>query len=159
MFTAQKGGDIFWVDSWGLLGNNNSRNGLAAAFTDAWKAPLDVNPATGELIYNPNSGNTTGVSHPAPVIDGGARAIVSDRQIYDGSFIRLKNLNLGYTFKFKNNHSLRVYGAGQNLLTWTKYPGYDPETATFTKDPQRRGIDFGGYPGVQTYSIGLNFNY
>lgn len=159
MFTAQKGGDIFWVDSWSLLGNNNSRNGLLSAFTDAWKAPIEVNPSTGELIYNPSVGNTSGAGNPAPVIDGGPRAIVSDRQVYDGSFVRLKNLNLGYTFRFKKNHSLRVYAAGQNLLTWTKYPGFDPEADTFNKDPQRRGVDFGGYPGVQTYSLGLNFNY
>jgi TonB-linked SusC/RagA family outer membrane protein len=159
LITGQKGGDLFWVDSWSLLGNNNSRNGLLSAFNDSWKAPLDVNRATSELSYNPTSGVTTGINNPAPVIDGGMRAIVSDRQIYDGSFVRLKNLNIGYTLNFKNTSSLRLYAAGQNLLTWTKYPGYDPEATSYNQDPQRRGVDFGGYPGVQTYTFGLQFNY
>lgn len=159
LFTGQKGGDLFWVDSWSLLGNNNSRNGLLSAFTDSWKAPLDVDVATGQLVYNPSSGNMVGVSNPAPLVDAGPRAIVSDRQIYDGSFLRLKNFNIGYTINFKGSSSLRVYGSGQNLLTWTDYPGYDPEATSFNKDPQRRGVDFGGYPGVRTYSLGLQYNY
>ena len=158
MFTAQKGGDIFWVDSWSLANNSNTRNGLYPAFVDSWKAPLEIGSA-GEVIYNPSVGNMTGVGNPAPLIESGPRAIVSDRQLYDGSFIRLKNLNVGYTFNFKNNHSLRLYGAGQNLLTWTKYPGFDPEAVTFGKDAQRRGVDFGGYPGIRVVTIGLNFNY
>ena len=160
LITGQKGGDLFWVDSWQLLSNTGSRNGLISAFTDSWRAPLDINRATGELTYNPATGNTTNVNNPAALVDGaGPRAIVSDRQVYDGSFARLKNLNIGYTLNFKNTSNLRLYAAGQNLLTWTKYPGYDPEATSFSKDPQRRGVDFGGYPGVQTYTFGLQFNY
>lgn len=158
LITAQQGGDIFWVDSWNLFGNNNSRNGLVAAVADSWTAPLEVGPS-GQVTYNPSAGNTSGVSHPAPLVDAGPRALVSDRQIFDGSFIRLKNVNLGYTFSFKNSTMLRVYAAGQNLLTFTKYPGYDPEAITFGNNPQLRGIDFGGFPGIRTFTLGLNFNY
>lgn len=158
LITAQKGGDIFWVDSWAIEGNQNSRNGLTSAFRDSWTAPLGVNE-DGNVFFDPSLGNTSGVGNPAPLIDPGRRAIPSDRNIYDGSFIRLKNLNIGYTFSFKNNKNLRVYATGQNLLTLTNYPGYDPEVTTFNKDPQRRGVDFGGYPGITTYSLGLNFNY
>lgn len=159
LLTGQQGGDIFWVDSWALLGNQNSRNGLLSAFQDSWKAPLDVDLATNTVTYNPASGVTTGVNYPAPLTDPGPRAIVSDRQVYDGSFVRLKNINLGYTLNLKNNKSIRFYAAGQNLLTWTNYPGYDPEVTTYNRDPQRRGVDFGGYPGVRTYTFGLKFNY
>lgn len=158
LVTAQKGGDIFWVDAWAIKGNQNSRNGLTSAFRDSWTAPLGVDD-NGSVFFDPNLGNTSGVGNPAPLIDPGRRAIPSDRNIYDGSFIRLKNLNFGYTFSFKDKRSLRVYATGQNLLTWTNYPGYDPEITTFNKDPQRRGVDFGGYPGIRTFSIGLNFNY
>ena len=105
-------------------------------------------------------GNTSGVGNPAAMVESnGPRVIASDRNVYDGSFIRLKNINLGYTFSFKKNMSLRIYATAQNLITITDYPGFDPEVSTFNKDPQRRGIDFGGYPGVQTYSFGVNFNY
>jgi TonB-linked SusC/RagA family outer membrane protein len=158
LFTGEKGGDIFWVDSWALTGNQNSRNGLLSSFEDSWKAPLSVD-ASGNVTYNPADGQTTNVGNPAPLTDPGQRAIVSDRQVFDGSYIRLKNLNIGYTLNFKNNNSLRVYATGQNLVTWTDYPGYDPEVQTYNKDPQRRGVDFGGYPGTRTYTLGLKFNY
>jgi len=159
LITAQKGGDLFWVDAWPLAGNQNSRNGLSSAFSDSWQAPLGVD-ANGQVFYDPALANTSGVGNPAPIIDANSpRAIASDRNIYDGSFIRLKNINLGYTFQLKKKASLRIYATAQNLITITKYPGYDPEVSTFNKDPQRRGVDFGGYPGVQTYSFGLNFNY
>ncbi|PTX61734.1 TonB-linked SusC/RagA family outer membrane protein [Kordia periserrulae] len=158
LITGQKGGDIFWVDAWPITGNQNSRNGLTSAFEDSWTAPLGVD-GNGDVFFDPNLGNTTGVGNPAPLINAGPRAIPSDRNIYDGSFIRLKNVNLGYTFNFKKGTKLRLYITGQNLITITDYPGYDPEVTTFNKDPQRRGVDFGGYPGVQTYSFGLNFNY
>jgi TonB-dependent starch-binding outer membrane protein SusC len=159
LFTGQKGGDVFWVDSWNLYGNQRTVNGHADAFTNAWKAPLSVNATTGEVTYNPAVGNTVNASYPAPLQDPGARAIESDRQIFDGSFIRLKNLNIGYTFPFDKGRSLRIYATGQNLVTWTDYPGYDPEVQSFNKDPQRRGVDFGGYPGAKTYTVGLKFNY
>ena len=159
LITGQKGGDIFWVDSWALTGNQKSTNGLNEAFVDSWKAPLTVDKATNKVTYTPETGKLENVTNPAPLTDPGSRAIVSDRQVFDGSFIRLKNVNLGYTIPFKNNKSLRIYSTGQNLLTWTKYPGYDPEVSTYNKDPQRRGVDFGGYPGTRTFSLGVKFNY
>ena len=159
LVTGQKGGDIFWVDSWALNGNQNSRNGLTAAFNDSWRAPLDVDLSNGNVTYNSATGINTGINNPAPLNDPGARALVSDRQVYDASFVRLKNINIGYTFNLKNNHTMRIYGAGQNLLTWTKYPGYDPEVTSYNKNPQRRGVDFGGFPGIRTFTFGLKFNY
>ena len=159
LFTGQKGGDVFWVDSWGIASNSKSTNGLESAFNKAWKAPLSVNNATGEVIYDTSVGNTANAQYAAPLTSPGPRALASDLQVFDGSYIRLKNLNIGYTFGFEKNRSLRVYGTGQNLLTWTEYPGYDPEVQSYNKDPQRRGIDFGGYPGTRTYTLGLKFNY
>jgi len=159
LVTGQKGGDIFWVDSWALNGNQNSRNGLLSAFNDSWRAPLDVDLSNGNVTYNPATGINTGINNPAPLNDPGARALVSDRQVYDASFVRLKNINIGYTLNLKNNHTIRLYGAGQNLLTWTKYPGYDPEVTSYNKNPQRRGVDFGGFPGIRTFTFGLKFNY
>lgn len=159
LFTAQKGGDIFWVDTWGITNNSGTTNGLASAFNQAWKAPLTVNNATEEVTYNPAAGNTTNAAYPAPSTNSGLRSFASDRQLFDGSFIRLKNINVGYTFNFGKNRSLRIYSTAQNVVTWTKYPGYDPEVQSFNKDPQRRGVDFGGYPGTRTYTLGLKFNY
>lgn len=157
LFTGQEGGDIFWVDSWQLSGLFRTRNHLLSSFNDSWKAPLSY--SNGSVVYDPSAENIFGVTNPAAIIDNGNRNTPSDRQVFDGSFVRLKNINLGYNFNFKNGNSLRLYISGQNLLTWTKYPGYDPEVRTYTKNPQKRGVDFGTYPGTKSYIFGLKFNY
>lgn len=158
LFTGQKGGDLFWVDSWQMNGLQKATNVRVAAYKDSWKAPLSID-ASGSVIYDPAVGSTVGVSHPAPTTDPGSRAIVSDRQIFDGSFIKLKNINISYTMNLKNSSSLKLFAAANNLFVWTKYPGYDPEVQSYNKDPQRRGIDFGSYPGTRRFSLGLRFNY
>jgi len=157
LFTGQEGGDIFWVDSWQLSGLFRTRNHLSDSYDTSWKAPLSY--SNGSVVYDPSVGNTIGVTNPAAIIDNGNRNTPSDRQVFDGSFLRLKNINLGYNFNFKNGNSLRLYVSGQNLLTWTKYPGYDPEVRTYTRNPQKRGVDFGSYPGTKSYIFGLKFNY
>ena len=157
LFTGQEGGDIFWVDSWQLSGLFRTRNHLSDSFDNSWKAPLSY--SNGSVVYDPSVGNTIGVTNPAAIIENGNRNTPSDRQVFDGSFLRLKNINLGYNFNFKNGNSLRLYLSGQNLLTWTKYPGYDPEVRTYTRNPQKRGVDFGSYPGTKSYIFGLKFNY
>jgi len=163
LFTGQKGGDLFWVDSWQLSGLQKTTNILSSSFENSWVAPLTY--VDGNYVYNPSIGNLNNVGHPAALagdLDGvtlGPRAISSDRNIYDGSFIKLKNINIGYNFDFSNGTDMRVYLSGQNLLIWTDYPGYDPEIKTYTKNPQKRGVDFGTYPGTKSILLGLKFNY
>lgn len=157
LFTGQKGGDLFWVDSWQLSGLQKTTNVLTSSFNDSWRAPLSV--VNGVVTYTPSEGNIDNSSHPAAILNNGPRSIVSDRQIFDGSFLRLKNINLGYTFNFSKKRSFRIYASGQNIITWTDYPGYDPEVQTYTKNPQKRGVDFGTYPGTKTYLLGLKFMY
>jgi TonB-linked SusC/RagA family outer membrane protein len=157
LFTGQKGGDIFWVDSWQLSGLQKQTNVLSSSFNDSWKAPLSV--VNGQVTFDPSVGNINNVSHPGAIIDNGPRALVSDRQVFDGSFFRLKNINIGYTINLPKNRSFKIFATGQNIVTWTDYPGYDPEVQTYNKSSQRRGVDFGTYPGTKTYSLGLKFNY
>jgi TonB-linked SusC/RagA family outer membrane protein len=160
LFTGQKGGDILWVDSWALAAFQRGANGLASAYNSAWIAPLTVDKASGQISYDEAAGRLSNVNNPAPSITSGDRFSVSDRQIFDGSFIRLKNVNLGYTYNIKGTgKSFRLYASAQNLFTWTDYPGFDPEVQSYNKDPQRRGIDFGSYPGTKSYVFGLKFNY
>lgn len=79
----------------------------------------------------------------------------SDFWIEDTSYLRLKNLTLGYTFsKIKKINSLRVYLAGENLFTITDYSGLDPELSI-----ENRGLDGGQYPISTTYSLGLNLSF
>lgn len=81
----------------------------------------------------------------------------SDRYIENGSYLRIKNLTLGYTLPSKLTEkahmaSLRVYASGLNMYTFTKYTGFDPEVGT-------SGIDNNVYPVTATYSIGVNLGF
>ena len=157
LFTGQKGGDIFWVDSWQLTGLQKSTNVLTSSFENSWIAPITYQD--GKYLYDSSVGNLNNVNHPGAMTDTGKRAISSDRNIYDGSFIRLKNINIGYNFDFSKARNMRIYISGQNLVVWTNYPGYDPEVTTYTKNPQKRGVDFGTYPGTKSILLGLKLNY
>lgn len=91
---------------------------------------------------------------------------MSDRYIEDGSYIRLKNISLGYTFpktwiKKIGLENLRLYANIQNLLTITKYDGYDPEIGASTSDAQgyTYGVDNGRYPSPTVYSFGMNISF
>ncbi|MBB6462622.1 SusC/RagA family TonB-linked outer membrane protein [Flammeovirga kamogawensis] len=159
LITGQQGGDILWVESWSLDNMGKQFNARTEAFNNAWKAPISID-AEGNPSYTPSIGNTTNAGYPAPVRVSGQRAIASDRQVYDGSYIKLKSMNIGYTLPIQGKkRSIRFYAAGNNLFTITDYPGFDPEVQTYNQNPQRRGIDFGSYPGTRSYIFGLKFNY
>jgi TonB-dependent starch-binding outer membrane protein SusC len=86
----------------------------------------------------------------------------SDLYVKDGSFIRLKTMQLGYTLpatytKKVAIQKLRVYMACENLLTFTKYDGFDPELAS--GDFTTIGIDKGIYPQARTISVGANVTF
>jgi TonB-linked SusC/RagA family outer membrane protein len=89
-----------------------------------------------------NSWNGEGTSNTTPRLsfnnNGGRR--VSSKFVEDASYLRLKNVEIGYTFNnaFKGINNFRVYVSGQNLLTFTKYTGLDPESTSL--------IDMGTYP-------------
>ncbi len=83
--------------------------------------------------------------------------------VEDGSFVRLRNVSLGYTFSnllTKQLHvkGLRVYVTGQNLHTFTNYPGFDPETSSEGSGLSRGG-DYLGYPSARTVIAGLNVTF
>ncbi|GAA4196801.1 TonB-dependent receptor [Pedobacter jeongneungensis] len=86
---------------------------------------------------------------------------VTDRLIEDASYLKLKNVSLGYTFKtdWANKiklKSLRFYVSAQNLFTVTHYTGLDPEVNFYDNDNTKQGIDFGTYPATRTFLAGLS---
>ena len=100
------------------------------------------------------------------ITDPNENDVISDRYIEDGSYIRLKNIALGYTLPKKwiskwGIDNLRVYVNIQNLLTITGYDGYDPEIGASTADINgyTYGLDNGRYPSPTTYSFGLNLTF
>ena len=88
---------------------------------------------------------------------------VSSRYVEDGSYLRLKSATLGYNLPqsvcnlFKAQ-KLYIYITGQNLLTFTKYSGYDPEVSAYGNGIAS-GIDFGSYPQSRSFLFGLNLNF
>lgn len=87
----------------------------------------------------------------------------SDWHVEDGSFVRLQNVTLGYSLPKSltdriNIGSARIFVSGQNLITWTKYSGYNPEVS-LSSSSLTPGVDYGTYPLARTFSAGLNINF
>lgn len=88
------------------------------------------------------------------------RAILfSDRQLEDGSFLRIKTLTFAYNFPGLQSTrigGLRLYFTAQNFLTFTNYTGFDPEVSRYGATNLNLGEDYGVYPVAKTYMVGLN---
>lgn len=127
--------------------------------------------STGVVVYNWfDDIDNVKVANPNATVpraiqnDPNDNARLSSRYIEDGSYLRVKNISLGYTFdksKLKTLHleSLKVYANVQNLLTFTKYTGFDPEIGVNTASVNVYGLDNGRYPSPQVYSFGVNFSF
>ncbi|SDG22156.1 TonB-linked outer membrane protein, SusC/RagA family [Dyadobacter soli] len=90
--------------------------------------------------------------------------VFSSRFIEDASYMRLKNITLGYNFtpgvlKKLGMSNARLYVSATNLWTVTNYSGYDPEGNAYGGTTNIVGVDFGGYPQAKTYTVGLNFGF
>lgn len=129
-----------------------------------------VTTVGGLVVYNwyddvANVRVENSTSMPRAIIgDPNDNDIMSDRYIEDGSYLRLKNISLGYTFPKKwisklNLENLRIYANIQNLWTITKYEGYDPEVGASTQNVNVFGCDNGRYPSPTTYSFGINVGF
>jgi len=107
----------------------------------------------------------TGTSNSVPRVVSGASVntdLFSDFYVEDASFLRLQNVQVGYTFNSKVLTSLgldkfRIYVSGNNLYTLTDYLGYDPSASNGA--PIGSGIDKGFYPVASSYLLGVNLNF
>jgi TonB-dependent starch-binding outer membrane protein SusC len=90
----------------------------------------------------------------------------STRWIEDGSFLRMKNLMIGYTVpssvfqRFSKNtfNRMRIYVSSQNLFTLTKYKGWDPEIGS-KNGPITNGVDYGQYPTARSFQVGIQAGF
>ena len=149
-FTLQavQGVDIFWITKYNLLRPTEGTN-LLTDVLDYWTPE--------------NGSNTMQALDQEP-------GQMSDRFLEDGSYVRLQNLSLGYTLpkavldKMKMSN-LRFYFSAQNLWLITDYAGYDPEvnsrggSSTVSDENLFLGIDQGAYPGVRTFTVGVNATF
>jgi len=143
-FYGSQGNDIFnwnnwWLDFWPSFQGQKSKKLLYESWTPD-RTNTDVPKASNASNFSTNT-------------------VVVDYYIEDGSFLRLKNLQLGYTLPQSvlskiNVKSLRVYVQGVNVFTLSKYSGLDPELGG---DDRNFGEDSGNYPNVKQLIFGLNF--
>jgi len=89
---------------------------------------------------------------------------ISDRFVEDGSYLRIQNITLGYNLskslinKAKMSNA-RLFITGQNIYTFTKYTGYDPELGAFNNNVFMQNIDLGNYPNPRTFTFGANVTF
>ena len=119
----------------------------------------------GELITDPqemadiNKGKTVAAVYDNEIGD----TYIHSWAVEDGSYLKLSNNTLGYTFPRKmlskiGISKLRLYATGSNLLTWTKYTGFDPEVSTMGSG-LTPGVDFGAYPKSRSFVFGINLAF
>ncbi|OXB00633.1 SusC/RagA family TonB-linked outer membrane protein [Flavobacterium pectinovorum] len=106
----------------------------------------------------------TNPSNEIPRASSSPVGIVSERYVEDASFLRLKLITLGYTLPKSVSSklgakSVKFYVSAENLITWTKYTGYDPEVSSYEQNNLYPGIDFGSYPNSRTFISGLNVTF
>jgi len=156
-FNADYRGFDFMVFLYGVYGNEIF-DGLRLG-TETMDGPDNI-PADIEPWTWDNPSETT----PRPYFGTTDNAKAqSNRWLEDGSFLRLKNLQFGYSFSEKilsKTHFIdrfRIYVSGQNLITLTKYRGYDPEM--INNDVFVQGCDLATYPPVRSYLMGLQLSF
>ena len=165
-----------------VIGDPNPDWLFSMVNTFSWKGfdlSVYLQGVAGNDIFNANSISTEGMSSahnqtasvkyrwvgygtstvmPRAVYgDPNHNARISDRFVEDGSYLRLKNITLSYTFPAKWTQKIsvdnaRIYLSCENVATLTRYSGFDPEVGI-------NGIDGNRYPISRTFSLGVNFNF
>ena len=121
-------------------------------------------PFANQLAYNVNRWTGPGTSNEIPRLTTGQtrNTVFSDFFVEDGSFVRLRNVQLGYTLPEHISgkvgiRSMRFYVAANNLITLTRYMGFDPDVGS--GNPLFAGVDNGIFPQARVIMGGLNFRF
>lgn len=133
------------------LKNGEANFNSYAVFNNRWRSPSD--PGNGSI---PRADRQTG--------NHGNNNRPSSFQVEDGSFIRLRNVTLGYSIPTKklfgtSIDKLRVYMTGTNLFTITDYLGYNPEVSNISTNSLTPGEDYGAYPLTKSFTMGINLTF
>ncbi|QTD37404.1 TonB-dependent receptor [Polaribacter batillariae] len=125
--------------------NGQTHNIIRKAYTEAWSP---TNPSTTYPRVGYNKENQA--------------LAINDRQVEDGSFLRISNITLGYDIpveKSKLFSRANIFVSGSNLFTFTNYSGYNPEITSFLYNGNIIGTDWNGAPNAKTITLGLNLNF
>ena len=144
---------IFFYGSYGneLFNQNRQQLELLSGQQNAASSALDRWTTT-----NPSNEVQRAKEDPAPV--------TTSRYVEDASYLRLKNLTLGYSLpqavaRAIRLKQLRVYVSANNLATWTKYTGYDPDVSKNEQSTLTQGVDYGAYPNAKSFLAGINITF
>jgi hypothetical protein len=133
------------------LKNGEANFNSYAVFNDRWRSPSD--PGSGNI---PRADRETG--------NHGNNNRPSSFQVEDGSFIRLRNVTLGYSIPTDKLlgatiERLRCYVTGTNIFTATDYLGYNPEVSNISTNSLTPGEDYGAYPLARSFTMGINLTF
>jgi len=149
LLTGRYGGNII---------NGNLRNAFGSAGFNMPKQFLD----NIYLSSNPEAD----VKYPNVTLSGAYSFVsaLTSLDVEDGSYLRMRNITAGYTFQQGilsrvKIQSMRIYVAGQNVFTWTKYTGYNPEVSVNGNSVSQPGVDQGVYPATRNFIVGLNVGF
>lgn len=151
LFQGVQGNEILNLTSRHLKNGEANFNSYSI-FNERWRSASD--PGNGSVPRaDRQSGNHGNNNRP------------SSFQVEDGSYTRLRNVTLGYTFPTKNLFGsnqidrLRLYITGTNLFTDTDYLGYNPEVSNISTNSLTPGEDYGAYPLTRSFTVGLNLSF
>ena len=144
---GSQGGEIFNVFKYYTYQNTGYFNSPANMIEKAWHGE-----GTSNTQFQISASNANNNLRP------------SSWYIEDGSFLRIKNLQIGYNLNKRLCQKVgisecRIYIGGQNLYTFTRYSGLDPELADLSGSPLNSGIDFAKYPQARTILTGLSIKF
>ncbi len=145
-FQGSQGNEMVNLNKVNLENLNGQQNVLAEAGLNRW---TPENPSN--LYPRANAGDVF-------------NSVFSSRFVEDASYLRLKNITLGYELPADaiariGVSRLRIYGGATNLFTITDYSGYDPESNAYAGSTNIVGIDSGTYPLAKTYTVGINLGF
>jgi hypothetical protein len=105
--------------------------------------------------------NPYAAQFPKPNNGFGRTTVFSDRFIENATYVRLKNINIGYNIlnPMKNISGIYIYANASNVLTFTGYRWFDPDVNSFGGDVTRRGVDISAYPTATTVSGGVKISF
>ena len=146
---GQVGGNVIFAAARAFSLNRYDDNVLAESGLGRWRSAEDP-------------GN--GYSHKAGTNNLGSNIGPSTRYLYDASFLRIRNLAIGYTIPARicekiGMSSIRISANIQNLWTFDNYPGYSVEANYQGNSATNNGVDFGGYPIARIMTLGVNINF
>ncbi|MBB6461721.1 SusC/RagA family TonB-linked outer membrane protein [Flammeovirga kamogawensis] len=147
-FTGSYGNEIANVQKFWIENSNVQKNQTSNYFNNRFHVDNNPNGTMPRVVSGDPNNN----------------ARFSDRYIEDASYLRLQNVQLGYTLNRDlaskiHLERLRIFASADNLFTFTNYSGYDPEVSDHYGDPLAQGVDIGNYPKSTTYSLGLNVTF